>query len=93
MHGIDGAGEIGDEAIARRGEDPTAMRGDQRIGYGPVSVEGAKGADLIQPHQAAIALDIGRKDCRELSFDLLGFQPRHLPDPSIARRGARSEGL
>jgi len=25
LHGIDGAGEIGDETVARRGEDPTAM--------------------------------------------------------------------
>ena len=28
LHGIHSAGEIGDEAIARRVEDPTAMRGD-----------------------------------------------------------------
>ena len=31
LHGIYGAAEIGDEAIARRVEDPTAMRCDQAI--------------------------------------------------------------
>ena len=50
LHGIHSAGEIGDEAVARCIEDPTAMRGDQAIDYDPVGREGAKGADLIEPH-------------------------------------------
>src|SRR5262249_50293386 len=54
LHGINGAGKVGDEAIARGGEDPTAMRGDQGIDDGSVSRERAKCADLISPHQAAI---------------------------------------
>jgi hypothetical protein len=37
LHGIHGAGEIGDEAVARRVEDPTAMRGNQPIDDDPVS--------------------------------------------------------
>src|SRR6516162_4351236 len=80
FHSIHGTGEIGDEAVARRGEDPTAMRGDQGIDDGPVSVEGAKRADLILPHETAVALHIGGEDRGELSFDGWRFQPRHLPD-------------
>src|SRR5262249_49851948 len=34
LDGIHRTGEIGDEAVARRGEDPTAMRGDQGIDDG-----------------------------------------------------------
>src|ERR1700747_1341981 len=56
------------------------MRGDQPIDGEPVLGEGAEGADLILPHQAAVALHIGCEDRGELSFDLLGFQPRHLRD-------------
>src|SRR6266478_2035319 len=56
FNGIDGAGEIGDETIASRVEDPTAMRGDESIDNDPVGREGTKGADLIEPHQAAVAL-------------------------------------
>ena len=56
------------------------MRGDQPIDGDPVLGEGAEGADLIEPHQAAVALHIGCEDRGELSFDLLGFQPRHLRD-------------
>ena len=42
--------------------------------------EGAKGADLIEPHQAAVAFDVGGEDRGELPFDRVRFQPRHLPD-------------
>ena len=55
--------------------------------------EGAKGADLISPHQAAIAFDIGCEDRRELSFDGVRFQGSTPPGSSIARPDARSEGL
>ena len=33
-----------------------------------------KGADLILPHQAAVAFDIGSEDHSELSFDGVRFQ-------------------
>jgi hypothetical protein len=69
LHGIHGTREIGDEAIACRVEDPTAMRGDQAINDDPVSGEGVKGAEFIESHQAAVAFDIGREDRGQLSFD------------------------
>jgi hypothetical protein len=80
LQGIHSAGEVSDEAIASRVEDPSAMRGDQAIDDDPVSREDAKGTDLIESHQAAVALDIRGEYCRELSFDRVRFQPRHLPD-------------
>ena len=93
FHGIHGAGEIGKNAVARGVEDPTAMRGDQAIDDDPVGREGAKGADLISPHQAAVAFDIRCEDRRELSFDPVGFQGSAPPRSSIAGSDARSEGL
>jgi len=93
LHGIHGAGEVSDEAIASRVEDPTAIRGDQPIDDDPVRRESAEGADLISPHQAAIAFDIRCEDRRELSFDPVGFQGSAPPRSSIARPDARSEGM
>jgi hypothetical protein len=37
------------------------MRGDQVIDDDPVSGEGRKRADLIEPNQAAVALDVHRE--------------------------------
>jgi len=80
LHGIDGAGEIGDETVARDVEDPTAMRGDQAIDDDPIRGEIAERSNFVESHQAAVRLDIGCEDCGELPFDRVRFQPRHLPD-------------
>jgi hypothetical protein len=88
-----GPGEIGDETVASRVEDPTSMRAYQTIDDDPVYREGAERADLIEPHQAAVALDIGGEDRSELPFDRAGFQGSAPPGLSIARPDARSEGL
>jgi hypothetical protein len=91
LHGIDSAGEIGDEAIARCVEDPTAMRGDQAIDDDAVSCEGAKGADLIDTHEAAVPFDIGCEDRGKLPFDGVRFQGSAPPRSTIAQPGKRSE--
>jgi hypothetical protein len=91
LHGIHGAGEIGKDAVASSVEDPTAMRGDQAIDDDSVGRESAKSADLILPHQAAIAFDIRCEDRRELSFNPVGFQGSAPPGTSIAPPDARSE--
>jgi len=80
LHGIDGTAEVGNKAIPRRIENPATMRGDQAMDDDPVSRERAEGADFIPPYQAAIALDIGREDRGELSFDGWRFQLLHLPN-------------
>jgi hypothetical protein len=92
LHGIDSAGEVSDKAIASRVEDSTAMSGDQPIDDDPIRGEGAKGANLIEPHQAAVALDIGGEDRGELPFDGVRFQGSAPPRSSIARPDERSEG-
>jgi hypothetical protein len=90
LHGIDGAGEVRDKAVTSRAKDPTAMRGDQAVDNGPILGQGAKGADLIEPHQSAVAFDIGCEDRGELPFDPRGFQGSSPPRSSIARPDARS---
>src|SRR5262249_1019595 len=55
LNGIHGTGEIGDETVASRAEDPASMRGDQVIDDNPIGRERAEGADLIPPHEAAVA--------------------------------------
>ena len=93
LHGVHSAGEIGENAVPSRAKDPTPMRGDQPVDNGPVGREGAKGADLISAHQAAISLDIGCEDRGELPFDPVGFQNSAPPRSSIARSDAKSECL
>jgi hypothetical protein len=56
------------------------MRAYKAIDDDPISRERAKGADLIESHQAAVAFDIRGEDRSELPFDGVRFQPRHLPD-------------
>jgi hypothetical protein len=92
-HGINGAGEISDEAVASRVEDPASVRGDQAIDDDPVCGEGAEGADLISPHETAVAFDIGCEDRGKLSFDGVRFQGSAPPRSSIARPAQISEGL
>src|SRR5215472_16060283 len=93
LHGIDGAGEISDEAVPRRVEDPPAMRGDQVIDDDPIRREGAESTDLIPAHQAAVALDIGGEDRGQLSFDRWGFQPRQLPNPEYIPTSCEIRGF
>jgi hypothetical protein len=79
FHGIHGADEIGKDTVACGVEDPTAMKCDQAIDDGPVRRKGPKRANLIAPHEAAVTLDIGCEDRRQLSFDPVGFQGSVLP--------------
>src|SRR5215469_3295535 len=61
------------------------MRGDQPINDDSVCCEGAKGADLISPHEAAVALHIGGEDRRELPFERAGFQGSAPPNREYNR--------
>jgi hypothetical protein len=87
LHRVNGTGEIGDETAASRVKDPTTIRGDQGIDDGPIRGEGTKGADLILPHQAAVALDIGENATAQA-------WPRGFRDLSLqALRARRAEAL
>jgi hypothetical protein len=70
---VDGAGEIRNNAIAGGIENPSAVAGNQSIEDRPVRLQRAQRANLVQPHQAAVLGNIGRKDCGKLSFDYLAF--------------------
>jgi hypothetical protein len=73
LHGIHSAGEISDETIACRVEDPTPMRSNQAVDVAPVGRERAKGADLISAHEGAVARDISGENRGELPFDGIRF--------------------
>jgi hypothetical protein len=69
------------------------MGGDQPIDDDTVSRKSAKGANLIQPHETAIALDIGGEDRGELPFDGVRFQGLGTSRIEYNLNGRESEGL
>ena len=69
LHGIDGTDEIGDDAVAGGVEDPPAMRRDQPVHDFAAGLEPGERAGLVQPHQPAVAGDVGGEDRGEFSFD------------------------
>jgi hypothetical protein len=84
---VHGAGEIGDYAVPSGIEDSTAMGGNQPIEDCPVRLKPPQRAELIQPHQAAVLGNVGRKDRSKLSFDYLAFCHRPssgalMPEPN-----------
>src|SRR5215472_11808529 len=72
------AGKIRHDAVAGGIEDAPMMSGDQSVEDRPMGLECAQRADFVQPHQAAVLGDVGRKDYRELSFDDLVVRHRAL---------------
>jgi hypothetical protein len=80
------AGEIGDHAVPGGIEDSAAIGGNQSIEDCPICLKPPQRAELIQPHQAAVLGNVGRKDGGKLSFDYLTFCHRPssralLPEP------------
>jgi hypothetical protein len=67
LDGVDRIGEVGDDTVPGAAEDALAMGGDQLVEDDATGGEPAQGADLVPPHQPAVACDIGRKDRRELA--------------------------
>ena len=80
LHRINCAGEVGNDAVAGSVDDPPAMRRDQSVHDGAVRLEPIQGADLVLPHQLAVARDVGREDRCEFSFDRLDRHLRLLPE-------------
>ena len=62
FHGADYRGELDQDAVARRLKDPSAMLRDERIGSDPMLTHRLHRARFVDPHQPAVADDIGRKD-------------------------------
>ena len=69
--GIDGAGKIGDNAVAGGVEDAAVMDPDQLVKDRAVGLQLAQRADFVDAHQPAVFGDVGGKDGGELAFDRL----------------------
>jgi hypothetical protein len=83
LHGVDRAGEIGDDAVAGGVENAPAMRRDQPVDDDPAGLQPGERANLVVRHQPAVTGDVGGENRRELAFDRrLGHIPL-LPAPSI----------
>jgi hypothetical protein len=69
-HGVDGAAELDQHAVAGRLDDAAAILGDlgvdQRLAAG---FQAGEGSFFIASHQPAVAGNIGGQDCREASVN------------------------
>jgi hypothetical protein len=69
-HGIDGAGELDEGAVAHQFDHSPGMPGDRRIDdVAAQRLQPAERAGLIEAHQARIADHIGRQNGREPALD------------------------
>jgi hypothetical protein len=71
LHGIHGARELGEHAVARGVRDPAAVLGNEAVQDLPAGGENAQRPDLVRPHQAGIAGDVRREDRGELALHSL----------------------
>src|SRR5262245_44013281 len=69
LHRIDHAGELREQVIPRGVHHPTPRSLDVGGHHVAVGGEGSDGCHLIVAHEAAVALDIGSEDGRELPCD------------------------
>jgi hypothetical protein len=67
LDGIDRTGEIRDDAVAGAAENAPAIGRDALVENGATGGQPTQGADLVLPHQPAVAFDISGKDRRELA--------------------------
>ena len=68
LHGIDRAGEVGDDAVARGVEDTAPVRRDQLIDDDAARLQPGERPDLVARHQPAIAGDVGGEDRGEFAL-------------------------
>ena len=86
-HRIDDAGELGQQPVARRLDDPAAMLGNAWIEqFTAMAVEAREGAFVIGADQPTVSGDVSRKDRRKLSLDAVGFHPGFLPGAGMIIR-------
>jgi hypothetical protein len=67
-HGVDHAGELGEQVIARRIDYATTMVLDQGGDHFTVGSESANGGFFIVPHETAVPGDVRAEDRRQLAF-------------------------
>ena len=77
-HCVENASEFGEYAIARRIRDPTSMTRDELVDENPTGGQSRHRRFFVAVHQAAIALDIRGKDCRQTSLKRRSLHPKSL---------------
>ncbi len=70
LHGVHGAPKLRKDAVARRIGYAAPVIPNELIEDRSALGEPPEGANLISPHEAAVALHVRREDCDELSADL-----------------------
>jgi len=90
IDGLDGAGEIGDHAVAGGAGDIAAVACDMFIHDGTMCGKRGEGPLLIFMHMAAVAFSIGDQDCGKLALDCGRLcRRRHGPDAIFPRAQMR----
>jgi hypothetical protein len=69
LHGINGRGELGQDAVARRVSDPPPMLPNESVHDLTVGRESLKGADLVLSHETRVPGHIGSEDSRQAPLD------------------------
>jgi hypothetical protein len=91
LNGIDGAAELGQHAVPGSIGNPTATGGNRTIKDVASSGQILEGTDLVGPHEAAVSLDIGRKNRDQPAYGITCAgqdTPSDHPDrlPHVQRR-------
>ena len=68
LHGIDRAGEVGDDAVAGGVEDAAPVRRDQLVDDDAARLQPGERADLVARHQPAVAGNVGGEDRGEFAL-------------------------
>jgi hypothetical protein len=69
FYGGKNAAELGEYAVAGCAADPASMQPDERVGDGTMGRKCRQRLFLIEAHEGAIALNIGRNDCIKFSLE------------------------
>src|SRR6516225_9676902 len=86
IHGVDGAVELNEEAVALAAEKSTLVQRDSWFDHGFDAIgKPDVCAFLVDAHQTAIADDIGEKNRRKLPFEANVFHSGQLIFPSQSR--------
>ena len=79
LHGIDRAGEVGDDAVAGGVEDAAPMRRDQLVNDGAAGLQPGERADFVARHQPTVAGHVGGEDRGQFALYRMDRHARLLP--------------
>ena len=90
LHGVDRAGEVGDDAVAGGVEDAAPVRRDQPVDDGAARLQPGERADLVARHQPAVAGNVGGENGGQFAFDRLNRHAGSFPAQYIDQRDRRA---